>query len=99
MANQTLNRMGKQVIKLAAKLALKLDVQFQTPLPSGAKIIAPNHPTTMDPFIISTITNEPVYILVTESAFKMPLVGRYLRAAGHIPVVTGSGRDAFEAAK
>jgi len=41
---------------------------------------------------------EPIYILITEDAFKMPLVGQFLRLAGHIPVYRSRGREAFDAA-
>ncbi|NOH02840.1 MAG: 1-acyl-sn-glycerol-3-phosphate acyltransferase [Chloroflexi bacterium] len=41
---------------------------------------------------------EPIYILITESAFKAPVVGQFLHLAGHIPVYANRGREAFEAA-
>jgi 1-acyl-sn-glycerol-3-phosphate acyltransferase len=36
---------------------------------------------------------------VTESAFKAPLFGDYLRKAGHVPVIVGRGHEAFDAGK
>jgi 1-acyl-sn-glycerol-3-phosphate acyltransferase len=38
-------------------------------------------------------------MLVTDMAFGVPGFGAYLHAAGHIPVVRGQGRDAFEQAR
>jgi 1-acyl-sn-glycerol-3-phosphate acyltransferase len=84
---------------LYANLALKMDIQWQAPLPEGAKIIAPNHPTTIDPFLMLHIIREPVNILVTGAAFQVPGFGRYLRRLGHVPVIRGSGRAALEAGK
>jgi 1-acyl-sn-glycerol-3-phosphate acyltransferase len=81
-----------------ARLAMHMDVLHTAALPAGAKIIAPNHPTTLDPFLVPTYINERVHILVTESAFKAPAFGRYLHTTGHIPVVTGEGHAAFAAA-
>jgi 1-acyl-sn-glycerol-3-phosphate acyltransferase len=93
-----LNGTGRNVARCYARLALKLDVQYLAPLPAGAKIIAANHPTTTDPFLMMGWSGEPIHILITEMCFQMPVLGRFLRAAGHIPVVTGNGRAAFAAA-
>ncbi len=98
MKRHLLYTAGKQVVKLYGKLLLDLDIQFNRHLPDGAKIIAINHPTTLDPFVSVAVIPQRVHILVTESAFKVPLFGAYLRRSGHIPVITGSGRSAFDAA-
>ena len=93
-----LNRIGRNGSRLYAGLALDMDLQFQAPLPAGAKIIAANHPTTTDPVLMMGLLDEPIHILITNMCFQMPVLGRFLRGAGHIPVVTGSGRAAFEVA-
>jgi 1-acyl-sn-glycerol-3-phosphate acyltransferase len=98
MSQKALYYTGRTVMQLLAKLAMRMDVAQTGPLPAGAKIIAPNHPTTIDPFLMTTLTNDQVHILVTESAFKVPVFGRYLRAAGHIAVVAGNGRAAMDEA-
>lgn len=85
-------------MQLYSRLALDMDVLHTAPLPAGAKIIAPNHPTTLDPFLLPTYLDEQVHILITDSAFKAPGFGRYLHAVGHIPVVVGEGHTAFNAA-
>ncbi len=77
---------------------LKVDIQRRAALPTGAKIIAANHPTTTDPFLMMGVASEPINILITEMCFKVPVLGRYLRAAGHVPVIDGNGRAAFEQA-
>jgi 1-acyl-sn-glycerol-3-phosphate acyltransferase len=73
-----------------------MDVEWQAPLPPGAKILAANHPTTTDPFYLLSLTPEPVSVLVTEAAFQVPVFGRYLRAAGHVPAVRQSGGATVE---
>ncbi len=93
-----LNQTGRAVSRLYARLAIRLDLELQAPLAPGAKIIAANHPTTTDPFLMMGLTGEPIYILITDMCFQMPLLGGFLRGAGHIPVVAGSGRAAFDAA-
>lgn len=95
-SDRSLYWLAQSTMELYAHLALKMDVQWQMPLPEGAKIIAPNHPTTVDPFLMLHIIREPVNILVTGAAFEVPLFGRYLRRLGHVPVVQGNGRAALE---
>jgi 1-acyl-sn-glycerol-3-phosphate acyltransferase len=89
---------GQPLVALYYKLTLNPDVVFQQPLPEGPKIIAANHPSTTDPLIVTTLTAEPMSILITESVFTIPVVGRLLRRAGQIPVVRANGRPAFDEA-
>ena len=77
---------------------LGMDISRHAPLPKGSKIIAANHPTTTDPILITQVTSEPMHVLITEMCFNVPVVGKSLRMAGHIPVVTGNGRAAFDKA-
>ena len=89
---------GRTLIELLTRLALDLDVRWHAPLPRGPKVIVANHPTTTDPFYILALAREPMSILVTGDVFRIPLLGRYLRAAGHIPVIKTNGRPAFDKA-
>ena len=41
---------------------------------------------------------EPINILITEMCFRILGLGQFLRQAGHIPVVDGKGRAAFDEA-
>jgi len=98
MLDKILYRTGQTAIGLYADTMLKLDVVQHAPLPTGPKIIAVNHPTTTDPVLMMAVVPEQMSILITEMVFKVPAVGQYLRLAGHIPVITGNGRVAFEEA-
>ena len=98
-SQRTLHWIGQATVHLYAQVALKMDVQWQAPLPEGAKIIVANHPTTLDPFLMLHITREPVNILVTGGGFMVPVLGRFLRQAGHVPVVRGDGLAALEKAQ
>jgi 1-acyl-sn-glycerol-3-phosphate acyltransferase len=89
---------GRVVAKWYANLLLEMDVRWQSPLPAGAKIIAANHPTTTDPFLLMGMAPEPIYVLINNICFKMPLLGTFLRYAGHVPVVEGKGQAAFDRA-
>lgn len=99
MPQKMLYWMGRYAVELVARTVLDLNILYHEELPPGPKLIAPNHPTTIDPFIATIIAPEQVHILVTESAFKAPIFGKYLHGAGHVPVLVEDGRAAFEAGK
>lgn len=99
MLQNVLNRSGRAVAGLYAHGLLRLDVRRPAPLPAGAKIIAANHPSTADPFLLMGMIPEPMSILITESCFKVAGLGQFLRGAGHVPVIQGQGRAAFEAGR
>ena len=77
---------------------LRMDVQKHSPFPTGAKIIAANHPSTTDPFYMAAMLRSQAFILINELLFKMPVVGAYLRRSGHIPVQRGQGQAAIASA-
>jgi 1-acyl-sn-glycerol-3-phosphate acyltransferase len=90
--------LGCSAVTEMAQAGLQMDVTFHGSLPLGPKIFAANHPTTLDPFLLLALSDEPMSILVTGDVFKIPLFGGYLRAAGHIPVIKTDGRRAFDQA-
>lgn len=92
-------RLGRSVVDLYARAMLKMDVQWRAPLPDGPKILAANHPTTTDPFLIMLLASEQVSVLVTEGCFNIPVFGRILSESGHVPVVRNSGGATIEAAR
>jgi 1-acyl-sn-glycerol-3-phosphate acyltransferase len=98
MLQQAWYSVGHHAVASYAKWMVAMDISRHAPLPAGPKIIAANHPTTTDPIWITLLTSEPMHILITEMCFKVPLVGRSLQMAGHVPVVDGHGRAALEQA-
>jgi 1-acyl-sn-glycerol-3-phosphate acyltransferase len=92
------NDLGRRIAYFYVQHLMRAETEWETELPRGAKIIAANHPTTTDPFLMMSWPFEPIHILITESAFKMPIVGQFLRVAGHIPVYANRGGEAFETA-
>jgi 1-acyl-sn-glycerol-3-phosphate acyltransferase len=91
-----LHWLGRSMVSIGAGLLFEMDTVRHSPLPKGPKIIAPNHPTTTDPFLILTLASEQISILIDERLFKVPVFGAYLHGMGHIPVVPGNGRAAFD---
>lgn len=66
---------------------------------TGPKIYTANHPSTLDPIFVMSILKTTVSILITQSAFYLPLIGLILRKSGHIPVIDGQGKLAYQQAK
>ncbi len=97
MLRHLIYRLSQPLIGLYGRL-LKLNVYRHAELPMGPKIIVANHPSTSDPFLVALVTAEPARMLVIDHAFDVPLFGAYLRGSGHIPVVPGNGREAFDTA-
>ena len=85
----------RNFLKVFARLMLEFNVQYETPLQSGAKIFTPNHPTTTDPFLLCLVTQEPLVILVNRRVLMLPLIGRIIEKAGTIPVDKegGNGKE------
>jgi 1-acyl-sn-glycerol-3-phosphate acyltransferase len=92
------NGVGRRVAYFYVRRLVRSDIEWEADLPAGAKIVAANHPTTTDPFLMMSWPFEPVYVLITEAAFKVPLIGQFLRLAGHIPVYAHRGLEAYETA-
>ncbi len=89
---------SRTAVRAYARLMLKLDVFWQSPLPEGPKLIVANHPSISDPFYLSLLSPQPIKILIIDNPFHVPVFGTYLRGSGHIPVVPGNGRTALEEA-
>ena len=88
---------GRWLMSAYTGLMLDVDTQWHAPIPEGPKILAANHPTTTDPLYLITLLSEPVSYLITAALFDVPAVGRYLRAAGHLPALRGSGGATVDA--
>ena len=89
-------KLGRIVVGLGAAALLKLDIERQSPIPDGPKIFAANHPTTTDPGFLTLLSKEPMAILIAETLYKVPVLGKYLQNAGHITVIPREGKQALE---
>lgn len=89
-------QLGRSVVRAAGRLLFDMDVVYHAPVPQGAKILAANHPSTTDPFIITTLVREHMSTLITEVLFRVPVVGASLRASGQIRVDFDNGKPALQ---
>jgi 1-acyl-sn-glycerol-3-phosphate acyltransferase len=59
----------------------------------GAAIIAANHRSFLDPFVIGALARRPVYYMAKRELFERPLQARLLSALGAFPVDRGAGDE------
>jgi len=57
----------------------------------GPAIIAANHRSFFDPFVIGTMARRPMYYVAKEELFNNPLIGWIVSALGAFPVRRGAG--------
>ncbi len=67
----------------------------------GAAVVAANHPSYLDPVLLSVASARPIRFMAWEALFSVPIVGSVIRSFGAFPVDTrsGRGREAFAQAK
>src|SRR3954469_6492273 len=69
-------------------------------VPDGPVIIASNHRSFLDPFVIATIARRPLYYVAKEELFRKRFTGWLLNNLGAFPVRRGQGDgDMIETAK
>jgi glycerol-3-phosphate dehydrogenase (NAD(P)+) len=67
---------------------------------TGGVIIASNHRSFMDPFMIGTLVRRPVYFVAKRELFTNRLLAWWLSSLGAFPVDRGNGdRDAMDTAR
>lgn len=89
---------GSKLVKAYTKIVLQMSIVSHFPIPKGAKIIVANHPTTSDPFILTSMSNGQAAVIIKSILFDVPIFGKYLYWAGHIPVRKGKGMVSYKRA-
>jgi len=91
--------LGYPIVRLYAWLMHRRNVVFHAPMPEGPKIIALNHPSTIDPFFVPLLDRAQMSLMLLDQAFRVPLLSFYLRKSGHVRVVPGQGDAVLEQAR
>lgn len=67
----------------------------------GPAVVAANHPTYLDPILLSLQVRRPIHFMAWDKLFKVPVLGALLRAFGAFPVDVrpGQGREAYARAR
>ena len=68
---------------------------------TGGAVVSANHPSYLDPVLLSLPVKRPILFMAWDALFRVPLLGALMRAFGAFPVDTrrGRGAAAYEAAK
>jgi 1-acyl-sn-glycerol-3-phosphate acyltransferase len=88
----------KSLVSCYANLRFSNTVVIHAPIPTGPKILAVNHPTTIDPVMLMATFPTPVSIMISDTLFKVPILGQWLKYAGHIRIVHGQSHLALNQA-
>lgn len=87
-------------IRIYAHALLQLDIDWQAALPSGPKLFVANHPSALDPFVITQLLySAHLSVLISGHAFEMPIFGGFLRRIQQISAAAGQSTSAFEQAR
>src|SRR3954454_4004864 len=69
-------------------------------VPEGAVILASNHRSFLDPFVVGICLNRPVYFVAKKELFDRRLTGWFLNCLGAFPIKRGeSDEESVETAK
>jgi 1-acyl-sn-glycerol-3-phosphate acyltransferase len=68
---------------------------------TGGAVISANHPSYLDPILLSLQVKRPILFMAWDALFRVPLLGALVRLFGAFPVDTrpGRGAAAYESAK
>jgi 1-acyl-sn-glycerol-3-phosphate acyltransferase len=84
------------------RILFEYDCVGEEHVPSqGPAIVAANHPSYLDPVLLSLQVKRPIRFMAWDALFRVPILGAVLRAFGAFPVDTrkGQGQKAFAQAK
>jgi 1-acyl-sn-glycerol-3-phosphate acyltransferase len=84
------------------RVAFTYDCIGETHVPEkGPAVVAANHPSYLDPILLSLQVWRPIRFMAHHALFKVPLLGPVLGAFGAFPVDTrrGHGREAYARAR
>ena len=68
---------------------------------TGPALVSANHPSYLDPILLSLQVPRPILFMAWDGLFRVPLLGAVMRLFGAFPVDTrpGRGQDAYQRAK
>jgi 1-acyl-sn-glycerol-3-phosphate acyltransferase len=83
------------------RLLFTYECEGEELLPDGAGVVAANHPSYLDPILLSLEVARPIHFMAWDALFRVPLLGALMRSFGAFPVDVrpGQGREAYQRAK
>lgn len=89
----------KWTLRIIFALPLYLHYSRLGQIDKNKHIFVSNHMSTLDPLMIMITLPEQISILITGGVFTIPIIGRVLINAGHIPVYDTDKKSAYQKAK
>jgi glycerol-3-phosphate dehydrogenase (NAD(P)+) len=84
---------ARLVIKTAILVYFRVRRLGREHVPDGGLILASNHRSFLDPFVIGCCVRRPIYFVAKRELFKHPLVGWFLNCMGAFPVRRGQADE------
>jgi 1-acyl-sn-glycerol-3-phosphate acyltransferase len=85
----------RAVIEALFRVLFTYDCLGEEKLPAtGGAIVASNHPSYLDPVLLSLQVERPIRFMAWDALFRVPLLGSLMRAFGAFPVDIRKGRGA-----
>ena len=97
-----MSRVLKPLVEALFRVLFTYDCLGEENVPvSGPAVVAANHPSYLDPVLLSLQVRRPIHFMAWDALFKVPLLGAVLRSFGAFPVDVrrGKGREAYEKAR
>jgi len=97
-----MRRVITTLIEALFRVLFTYDCLGEENLPTrGPAVVAANHPSYLDPVLLSLQARRPIRFMAWDALFRVPLLGALIRTFGAFPVDTrrGKGREAYERAK
>jgi 1-acyl-sn-glycerol-3-phosphate acyltransferase len=83
------------VVRTLTRLLYRLEVSG-APVPPGGAVLAANHESVLDPFLLGLVTRRPVRFMAKAELWRFRPIGKAIEAMGGLPVDRGRGdRDAM----
>jgi glycerol-3-phosphate dehydrogenase (NAD(P)+) len=84
---------ARWVLKTAILIYFRVRRLGREHIPDRGVILAANHRSFLDPFVIGCCVRRPVYFMAKQELFKNPLIGWFLNCMGAFPVRRGESDE------
>jgi 1-acyl-sn-glycerol-3-phosphate acyltransferase len=83
----------RAIVEALFRVLFTYDCEGEEKLPAaGPAIVAANHPSYLDPVLLSLQVRRPIRFMAWDALFRVPLLGSLVRLFGAFPVDTARGR-------